>query len=595
MIYIKSLRELRSDSGEIMGYLLEAEDNQIKTLSKSEYEKEIADGNIKLSPNLLSISNIKSSETDEELITPKTVRNCFTYFTGNQLLKFISSISTLKHRYAFKDIKKYIENTNERYVLALYGLRRTGKTVLMFQTIAYLINEKHISPNNIAFITFKRNTQLTYDNLVDEIERFTQNYIFIDEISYLKGSIEDSSLNMLADEVCMQGKKIVIAGTFSYAIKIMSRDILLDRIQLLDTTYFSFKEAHEILGYTLEGFIQTGGIIKSSKSNFTAEEYLKTSVIDNITTYLIRSEELELKDRQKTGVLIRNLIDTYMKEILYTKVLKPNYKYSDIGTLMNKIQALNIDDSITTGIYNETSINKENLYKIVYSTFNTINKSDISPESFNKILSIFKELGIIADIKLMNTVESLFVSHYLRWNLCKEIVSSISEEVSKQTGNRYTADIAFDILKGNMLEAIIQLDLYKGKKHIISKYRNNTTGMEVDLIIENKGSIDLYEIKHSSKIVYEQAKNLVTDTLLNEIEAYYEKPISSLNILYTGENGETVEINPIEVYKSIVIKRQALGKPTKQWTELIKQANLENWQSKQVNYINITKFLLSKS
>lgn len=594
MVYIKSLRELRSDSGEIMGYLLETDDNQIKTLSKTEYEKEIVAGNIKLSSNLLPISNIKSPNTDKELITPEHNRNNFTYFTGNQLLKFISSITSLKPRYTFENIKDYVTNPNKRYILALYGLRRTGKTVLMLQTISYLINEKHISPDNIAFITFKRNTQLTYDNLVEKIENIAQNYIFIDEISYLKGNTEESSLNILADVVCMQGKKIVIAGTFSYAIKIMSRNILLDRIQLLDTTYFSFKEAYNVLGYTLEEFIQTGGIIRSPNSSFTAEEYLKTSVIDNITTSLIRSEELELKDKQKTGVLIRGLIDTYMKEMIYNKVVKSNYKYSDIGTLVNKIQALNIEDSILTNIYNETSINKRSLYNIVYETLGTLSKQDISEVDFNKLLSILKELNIITDVKLTYTPESLFVSHYLRWNLCKEIVESISEEVSRQTGNRYTADIAFDILRGNILEAIIQLDLYKSEKYSISKYRNSITGMEIDLIIENKDNIELYEIKHSSEMVYEQAKNLITDTFLSEIEANYEKLILSLNILYTGEKEETVEINPIEVYKSIITKRQALGKPTSQWSELLKQAELKNWQSKQVRYINITKFLLNK-
>ena len=118
--------------------------------------------------------------------------------------------------------------------------------------------------------------------------------------------------------------------------------------------------------------------------------------------------------------------------------------------------------------------------------------------------------------------------------------------------------------------------------------------MEIDLIIENEDNIELYEIKHSSEIVYEQVKNLITDTFLSEIEANYEKPILSLNVLYTGEKEETVEINPIEVYKSMITKRQALGKPTSQWDEILKQAELKNWQSKQVKYINITNFLLNK-
>lgn len=105
--------------------------------------------------------------------------------------------------------------------------------------------------------------------------------------------VENNMLNLLADEFASQGIKIVITGTFSYAIKLLKNDILFDRVETIDTTYLSFREAHDIFGMSIEKFITYGGIIvDETKNKITPEEYMKTAVRDNIVNSLMKSNRL---------------------------------------------------------------------------------------------------------------------------------------------------------------------------------------------------------------------------------------------------------------------------------------------------------------
>lgn len=193
-----------------------------------------------------------------------------------------------------------------------------------------------------------------------------QYYFFIDEISYMSIHTEDNSLNILSDVYCTLGIRIVVAGTFSYFIKLLSKEVLFDRVQMIDTTYFSFKEAHEVLGYSIEEFIKYGGIIRGVGENFTPYEYMDTAVTNNIVKSLVKSDRLyelaandpefesiislDAKRRDaKIATLIRQTIDRFMSSLIYEYVVKENYRYSYIGNLTDVIRQRSNREHITEG------------------------------------------------------------------------------------------------------------------------------------------------------------------------------------------------------------------------------------------------------
>ena len=312
---------------------------------------------------------------------------------GKDLYKYIENCKNTKKRYVFKNLIDFIKRENTVYICALYGLRRTGKTFLMYQAIDYLINEMKISPKDIAYISLSPNTNYNDDKLIEDIRKLKCKYIFIDEISFVKLEVEETSFNLLADEFAASGKKIIIAGNFSYLIDLLSKDPLYDRIQKIDTNNFSFKEANEIFGYSLEDYIEYGGILKNDgKGIETPNNYKESALISNIARSLMKSDKIfELINTygktnkevfSQLSTLIRNMIDKYMKTLIYGNVFIKNYKYSDVDNLNNKAKEELKKFSEEVSMSDK---NKNIIYEALYEKWADVLQEDVDKNAFNKM------------------------------------------------------------------------------------------------------------------------------------------------------------------------------------------------------------------
>lgn len=548
-------------------------------------------------------------DMEANYITRKTQRE--PWYTGADLLKKLDATSERKYnkRYVFNDLMNFL-NTKDSDICALYGLRRTGKSVLMRQAMSALIEQNEVKAEEIAYITFSQNTSSTDAEIIQDIRdrKNIVRYFFIDEISYIKMKLEDNALNLLADEFATQGIKIVIAGTFSFALKLLSNETLFDRMRRIDTTYFSFKEAYEIFGYSLEHFIQYGGIIiEPQNKKMTPEEYMKTAVTNNIVKSLMKSDKIyeigyldkriddiisnggALKYRLET--LVKRVIDSYMKVLLYSNIVRSNYKYFDVGNLSQLIRQRSERDYLSDDLLDIINIDKKKYYKILEEKLGTLNTDDMTEECFKEFISILKQIGVIEDIYLQHAKESCFITNYLRYGLCEEILNQIEDAIKIETSGRYGVNLASDNLKGPIMETIIYLDLQHSNRYNFDKYRNEASGYEVDLVIKNndKKTMDIYEIKHSSQALITHAKNLVNTDFILELEAELGYKVSSYNIIYNGESIVKV-VDPKDVFEemsTLAIKEAGKDK----WNQLKQRANTFNWEDKIVKYINATQFL----
>ena len=536
--------------------------------------------------------------------------------TGGELLKKINvnKEKNYKHRYVFEDLMEYLHGTSND-VCALYGLRRTGKSVLMRQAISQLIYNDGVKPEEIAYITFAKNTKYTDQEVVNIIRdmKDTVKYFFIDEISFIKMNLEYNMLNLLSDEFCLQGIRIVIAGTFSFALKLLSDEVLFDRMYKIDTTYFSYKEANEVFGYSLEQFIQYGGIIRESgNEKMTPKDYMRTAVTNNISNSLLRSDKLyeigyiepninnvidnpnEKVILSRLSTLIRITVDRYLKALIYNDITKTPYRFSDIGNLADLIRQRTTRDNALDDSLEIVNIDSKKYYGILAEVIGNVKRNEISEETFKMFIDILKQIGLIEDIYLQHHTESCFVTNYLRYGLCEEILAEIEEAVKLETNGRYDTDLASDNLKGTIQEAIIYLDLQHSNKYDFDKYRNEATGMEVDLIIKNqdKGTMDIYEIKHSRELLIGHAKNIVIKEFLMELEREIGLKISSYNIIYNGNN-LVKDINPIDVFKELKEYAKSLQrtKAEQKWEQLEQRAQVQHWETLSINFINATEWL----
>lgn len=540
------------------------------------------------------------------------------WYTGRKLKKFIESgegTEKNKKRFCYKQLMGFLLSRGKD-VCALYGLRRTGKTVLMLQAIYDLMENYHIRPEMIAYAIIADGTDITDRDLLErviELEGEGIRYVFIDEISYIQMDLDSNCLNLLADRLAKSGMKIVIAGTFSYAIRLLAKNVLFDRMQQIDMTYFSMKEAHEVFDMDLDSFIQHGGIINLDGSDEdqkkTPAEYMETAVVDNIVRPIFKSKrkydllatipdfvkEGKTEEQLKALVagLIRISIENYMKVLVVGKLAnRPTYRYSDVGKLTVAIRVCSEQDSMLDEDLDILNIDKQRYYEILAEYLG--NSDQVPEKTFKEIVKILEDIQVKQDIFLEEGNVSVFIPNYLRYGLCDEIMCSLGELIREETNKRYDSDLAGQILKGSIEEAICYLDLKKAGTKDFCMYRTADGSSEVNLIIKNHDNqtLDLYEMKHSSQMIPEQAKHLLNREFIREIEQELGYKAAGYYVLYNGENSRQ-EYHPAEVFERLHEENLKLNKTqnVERWERLFQQARIEAWRPIEIEYLNMTEFL----
>ena len=205
---------------------------------------------------------------------------------GNDVKLLASSVLNFKKRSCFEKLKKFIYEILPGKICALYGLRRTGKTTLLFQ----MINE--LPENETAYIkiTSNDNMSLLVKDL-NTLRRLGYKYIFIDEVTLLEDFIEGASV--FSDIFASSGMKIILTGTDSLGFMMTKHGQLYDRCILLHTTYILYSEFENVLGIKgIDEYIKFGGTMSLSginynngfvfNNNIASNEYIDSSIANNI-------------------------------------------------------------------------------------------------------------------------------------------------------------------------------------------------------------------------------------------------------------------------------------------------------------------------
>ena len=157
--------------------------------------------------------------------------------------KEIEGIKDYQKRFLLKEIWQYCDN---KQMIAVLGMRRTGKTVLLLQTIEKLLKIKRIPQQKILYFSFDeilgKDPEIiekiieTYENeiLKDDLKNV---YIFFDEVNHLKNwqvvlkRYYDLNKNI----------KFFVSGSSSIYLK-KAKESLAGRIYEFELKPLSFKE-----------------------------------------------------------------------------------------------------------------------------------------------------------------------------------------------------------------------------------------------------------------------------------------------------------------------------------------------------------------
>jgi hypothetical protein len=287
-----------------------------------------------------------------------------------------------------RDIYTKIEKLlDKRFIISLAGLRRVGKTTIMYQLVQKLI-ESGIKKTNILFFSFdESSTKLsevfdTYKEIHDKEFREEKIYVFLDEIQKY-----DNWENELKKYYDLYPKlKFIISGSESLFIRKKTKETLAGRIFEFSMNPFTFKEYLRFNKITKEDyryetkikplflrFAEKGGFPEtfSLDNDKDFKEYVTALVVDKIVykdiPKIFRIEDpeflrvlLELiasnpgmyidytslsKQFEKDRRVIKDYINYLKKSFLIT--LLGNYRKGNITTLRKKKRAYPADNALT--------------------------------------------------------------------------------------------------------------------------------------------------------------------------------------------------------------------------------------------------------
>ena len=202
----------------------------------------------------------------------------------------------LVHDYKRQLFFDALENLKKRYIITIVGLRRYGKTTILYQLIDHLLLEG-VNPQDILYFSFdERVTDLdelisTYRETWNVDLRKGKKYLFLDEIQKLPNW--ENQIKKFYD--LYPKIKFIISGSESLFVGRLSRETLAGRIHEFYLPTLSFREFLELKGIKPKpyaprikpeflDYIKKGGfpeIVKETNSKEVGR-YIRSSVIDKI-------------------------------------------------------------------------------------------------------------------------------------------------------------------------------------------------------------------------------------------------------------------------------------------------------------------------
>ncbi len=152
--------------------------------------------------------------------------------------------------FGFKGIKRdriweILPWVDRREIISILGVRRAGKTTLLYELIDYLIKDKRASPKKILFIKAdddRVEKEKLIDRAIDEYQKRvnpgTSFFLFIDEIQEISGW--QKTLKRIYD--LNEKIKIFISGSNSSILKEDLSSLLAGRFAYFEIFPFSFPE-----------------------------------------------------------------------------------------------------------------------------------------------------------------------------------------------------------------------------------------------------------------------------------------------------------------------------------------------------------------
>ena len=483
--------------------------------------------------------------------------------TGTGLRALANSVAKYGKRDCFSILQKFVTGSYDGKICILYGLRRTGKTTLLFQMLSELPIEKTAY---IKVQTIDDMSRLTKD--LKALYELGYRYAFIDEITLLSDFIDTAAV--LSDVFSMMGMKIVVSGTDSLGFAMANRDELYDRSVTIHTSFIPFREYARLLNIrSVDSYIEYGGTLKMENMSFddpdaafdevafrddeSTRKYIDTAISRNIQHTLKNDHYGEyfnqLRELYEKGELtnVINRIVQHMNHRFVLRVVEDEFKSHDFGSA-KELLLHDLPAKRATVLYD---VNEKQILERLKAIIEVKEKSEttvsITQEHIDKVKKYLLMLDLI--VNCPERYESgkqaehiVFSQPGMRYAIAKALVYSLMQDAYfasiSEADKAYITGKILDDVKGRMLEDIVLLEVCKAAPSTMEAFKFKfDAGGEFDMVIYDKTSQNcrIYEIKHSTETNEKQTLHLRDAEKCQIIENRFG-PISGKFVLYRGKD-----------------------------------------------------------
>lgn len=360
---------------------------------------------------------------------------------------FTVDISEMNKRKAFATLKDFVlgDECYQGEILAVYGLKRTGKTTLLKQLLCNI----DAYTSSCAFLEMQDgDTMKMLERRIEEEQAKGKTIIFINEITKVSDFINNSA--SLADCFAKAGARIIISGTDSLCIAFAEDYELYDRVRKVNTTYTSFAEYHTL--FPLENiydYIRYGGLFYKNEAEKSVNGY------ENILSYLHDAVTMNIANSLKNSADIDER-DSALENINKTEL---NSITENVVGLYSGL----IDGKIITALTDKKD-NAEQFARMLSSGKNA--DCYITPHIIKELEKWLKEIGFLSFIekrtfakaagvwkKLTPTYEYHIVQPAVRYSFLKKAVEFVKERY-KHLDKQRQKEMA-ETVNRNMSEEIL--------------------------------------------------------------------------------------------------------------------------------------------
>ena len=334
-----------------------------------------------------------------------------------------------------------------------------------------------------------------------------------------------------------QRMHIMITGEHSYQLRVVSKDVLFDRITFISMTHISYKEYRSLTNGNLDDYLKTG-IFYGFKTYKDTLHYIENAIVDNLCSVM-----RDMKYCKKVPELYDLYLSGEISGLILTVIMNSVY-----DMFSNILKRVSIEDMLRQLRFHGFVVDEEGLIERLNNLNTQINccRFTVDGSTEKQIIQYLNEIGVFQ--------RGTLVVPGIAYSFAFEVLRKLM-----RGNDRWALQVISDILMLDFMDALTkdiimyetQSAVGEGQALVKEQMVYNYSGEhgEFDMVIAKyrSGEAKLYKISRSGVRSDRQKQYLTNEIVLADFKKTEYPRIAGKYVLYMGETVQDGEVQYINI------------------------------------------------